>query len=160
MKTPREILFERHREAGPRLDAIRRKALAALQTEVSAEKLELDREAEGFECRMEWGIVRSARWVPAAVSKMWLELIWPARRAWTGMAAVWLGVVATNLEMKATSPAAPAVGSTHSRELVQAVEEQRRLLAELLTPAEPPPVRIPRPSPPPRSEAGVLFKGC
>ena len=83
MKTPREVLLERHREAGPRLDEVRRKALAALQTARSAEKLELDRQAEGFKSRIAWRINGGvARWVPAMARKIWMELIWPSRRAW------------------------------------------------------------------------------
>jgi hypothetical protein len=40
--------------------------------------------------------------------------------------------------MKATFRAVPVVRSAPVREVVQALEEQRRLLAELLPPTEPP----------------------
>ena len=137
MKTPREILFERHRQAGPRLDAVRQKALGVLPPSRS----------EGLS-------------VQAMLRKAWRELIWPSRRAWAGMAALWLAVLTANLEIKATSPAAPALRSAHSRELVQAFAEQRRLLAELVRPVNPPPAAPARPNARPRSERSTLSKAC
>jgi hypothetical protein len=76
------------------------------------------------------------------------------------MAALWLLVLAANLEMKASSPAVTTGRSVHSRELVQAFEEQRRLLAELLPPASSPPAAPARPHARPRSEGPARFKAC
>ena len=42
MKTPREILFERHWHAESELDAVRRKALAKLPAAGAADKADLD----------------------------------------------------------------------------------------------------------------------
>jgi hypothetical protein len=138
MKTPREILFERHRQSEPRLDVVRRKALALLPVAKDA-----------------------ARAYPEAVlKKVWLELIWSSRRSWAGMAAIWLAVLAANLEMNATSQAVPAVRSVGGREWVQGFEEQRRLLAELLPPLSPPPATLAPANARPRSERPTLFKGC
>ena len=136
MKTPREILFERHRRAEPKLDAVRRKALAAAG---SANKAHFNTHAS-FQSAL------------AVLRKAWLELIWPSRRAWAGMAALWLVVLAANLEMKATSTTVPTVQSAHARELARAFEEQQRLLAELLLPVRPPPGAPARSAPGPRSE--------
>lgn len=144
MKTPREILFDRHRAADPRLDTVRRNVLAALPAAGSAEALPPSRNG--------WQLIR------AMLRNVWLELIWPSRRAWAGMAALWLAVLATNLQMKVTSPAVPAARSQHSRELVRAFAEQRRLLAELLPPVNSPPVASARPNARPRSERPTLYK--
>ena len=146
MKTPREILFERHRQAEPRLDAVRRHALAVLGASENLPALQPSRRPE--------------LWIGAVVRKVWLELIWPSRRAWAGMAALWLAVLAANLEMKAAFPAAPAVPSAPARELVRAFEEQRRLLAELLPPVKPSPAAPARSSPRPRSERPAILKVC
>ena len=146
MKTPREILFERHRQAEPKLDAVRRKVLAALPASGSADALQ-PRRSEGL-------------LIQAVLRRAWLELIWPSRRAWAGMAALWLGLLAANLEMKAAFGPAPAVRPAPAREMMLAVEEQRRLLAELLQPAGPPTVQVPRPNPRPRSERPALSKAC
>jgi hypothetical protein len=118
MKTPREILFARHRQAEPKLDAVRRKALVALQPAGSTE-------------------LPVRAWFRAA----WRELVWPSRRAWAGMAALWLALLGANLGMKAAAPVAPTARSVPVREIARAFEEQRRLLAELLPPNEPPPVQ-------------------
>ena len=141
MKTPREILFERHRQAEPRLDEVRRQALAKLTT-ASREKGLRQSRSEGL------------------LKKIWLELIWPSRRAWAGMAALWLALLAANFGMKATATSSPAVRSARSGELVQALEEQRRLLAELLPATKPQPAEPPRPGSRPRSQRVVPFKNC
>jgi hypothetical protein len=144
MKTPREILFERHRKAEPKLDAVRRKALAALPAAGSVNNAHFNTP----------GAFHRAR---AVLGKAWLELIWPSRRAWAGMAVLWLVVMAANLEMKATTNV-PAARSAHTRELARAFEERQRLLAELLLPASPPPATPARSDPGPRSERLTLFK--
>jgi hypothetical protein len=76
------------------------------------------------------------------------------------MAAVWLAVLAANLDMKATSPRTPAVRGNPSRELVRALEEQRRLLAELLPPFKQAPIQAAPPSNRPRSERHIPFREC
>ena len=146
MKTPREILFERHRQAGPRLDAVRQKALGMLPPSRGADAIQPRRSERLL--------------VQAVLRKVWRELIWPSRRAWAGMAALWLAVLAANLEMKAAFPAAPALRSAHSRELIQSFAEQRRLLTELVRPVHPPPAAPARPSNRPRSERSTFSKAC
>ncbi len=124
MKTPRQILLERHHQANPKLDTIRRKALGALRESAGRDALPPDRTE------------RPSVWT--WVNKAWLELIWPSRRAWGGLAAVWLAVLAANLAMKATFQVASGVKSTPAREVVRAFEAQQRLLAELLPPVKQP----------------------
>ena len=170
MKTPREILFERHRQAQPRLDAVRWKALATLSPAEDAtrahpeEGLAKSLVSQSSDLADANPALESARgnvlFILAFLKKAWLELIWRSRRVWAGMGVLWLAARAANLEMKTTSPEVPAVRSAVSRELAQAFEEQRRLLAELLPPADPPLVIITRPNARPRSERLTLFKGC
>ena len=145
MKRPREVLLERHRDARRSLDAVRRNALAALPAPGGA-----NRPQPG---RREGPLMR-------AVFKAWRELIWPSRRAWAGMAALWLAVLAANVEMRAASGPAPGVRSAPAREVARALAEQRRLLAELLSPVSPPPVEAARPGPRPRSERSSTLKVC
>ena len=147
MKTPREILFARHRDAEPKLDVIRRKALAALPASDEAEALKLTG-------------TNAPRFKVPSLNKLWLELIWPSRRAWAAMAAVWLAVLAANLQMKATSPPAPGLRRVQNRELLQSFQEQRRLLAELLPPPGPSPAVAAPPKARPRSERSAPFKAC
>jgi hypothetical protein len=71
MKTPREILLDRHRAAVPKLDSLANHALAATLPKAASSTL-----------RPSW---------PAALGlKLWQELIWPSRRTWGALAAIWL----------------------------------------------------------------------
>ncbi len=147
MKTPREILLGRHRQAEPQLDAIRRRVLAALP---DMERAEANGPGESQHARIQ-----------ALLSRVWLEIIWPSRRAWASLAALWLGLLAANLEMKATSPAAPALPETSDRQIARGFQERQRQLAELLPGREPSPaVQGPRSNPGPRSERTDPFKPC
>ncbi len=145
MKTPREILFEHHRNAGPKLDAIRRTALAELPDAV------VETAASA---------VRERQWIRTALEKPWLELIRPCQRVWAGMAVLWLVVLAANLEMRATSPSAPRGQTVPAREIVRALQEQQRFLTELLPAPEPQPAPLPRTSSRPRTERALPFKTC
>ncbi len=146
MKTPREILFEHHRNAGPKLDAIRRRALAELP------------DAEAVETAV--SAVRERQWIRAALEKPWLGLIWPCRRVWAGMAVLWLAVLAANLQMRVTSPSVPRGQPLPAREIVRALQEQQRFLTELLPATEPQPAPLPRTSSRPRTERALPFKTC
>jgi hypothetical protein len=145
MKTLRKILLERHQDAESQLDAVRLKALAAL-TESGSADMPLPARRGALLFRL--------------ILKAWQELIWPSRRAWAGFAALWLAVLVANLEMKAASPGASVVQSAPPREVVQALAEQQRLLAELLPPITPPPVKAPPRDPRPRSERPRNLKAC
>jgi hypothetical protein len=146
MKTPREILLERHRQAEPKLDEVRRKAMAVATASSSTEASETGRDPGGL------------IWV--ALKKAWMELIWPSRRAWAGMAVLWLVVGAANLEMKNSVRGIPGARSAPVRELAQGLEEQRRLLSELL---QTPKTRLAEPqraTPRSRSERPLTLRPC
>jgi hypothetical protein len=146
MKTPRQILFERHRQAESKLDAIRQEALSALTTQARDEGLRTGLK-EGF-------------WFGTMLRKAWLELIWPSRGAWAALAALWLAIGATNLEMKSEARTVPVVRSEPVGEMVNRFKEQERLLAELLQPFNPSAGKPARPMPRPRSEWWMPYKSC
>jgi len=133
MKTPREILLERHRSASARLDAVRANAIAALPQ--SKEE------------------TRERKWLRHFGLMIWKELFWPCRRAWTGMAALWIALWVIN---SMSSPDTVTVKTPRSlaSTQVQTLQEQRRMLAELIPPPPPkiPPAEPPRRNPPPRSQ--------
>ena len=64
---------------------------------------------------------------------VWRELIWPSRLAWTGMAALWLVMRAVNGRLSDHQIIQARASST--QDMVQAWEEQNRVLAELTQPA-------------------------
>jgi hypothetical protein len=111
MKTPRELLLERHREARSKLDAIRREALAGLGKNKSG------REA-------------------ISVKDLWHSLRWHL----AGMGAIWVFVLFLHLDtgrppqMMASIP----TGKIPSpRVILVSLRENRRQLAEMMGPAPP-----------------------
>jgi hypothetical protein len=135
MKAPREILFARHENAAPKLDAIRHEVVAGLNHQ--------DTKAQS---RTE----NLVSWCLGGSNKIWLELIWPSRRIWTGLAAVWILILVVNFSQRDNSQMM-AMKSSPSLEMILAFRQQERLLAELIGPnethdAEPPKIFSPRPS--------------
>ena len=81
----------------------------------------------------------------------WRQLIWPSRRIWTGLAAVWVFILAANIAMRDSQPAMAKTAPT--AEVIMAWRQQERLLAELIGPNEPRAAQPPKPfAPQPRSE--------
>ena len=58
------------------------------------------------------------------------DMIWPYRRAWTGLAAVWLGLIGVNFSMREASPSLAMKSSRPSLELVRAYFQGEGMLAE------------------------------
>ena len=91
----------------------------------------------------------------------WRELIVPCRSAWTGMAALWLGLFLVNALMQPRDGNEMHTPTRLASERIHSLKEQRRILVELtgpiqLTPAEP----SPRNSPKPRSERVRGIRNC
>src|SRR5580658_9319977 len=82
MKTPREILSERHRAVDGRLDALRREVVAE---HVLGPRLAVKPRA-----------VAGAGFSHVALT-LWRELVLPCRRIWLGLGAAWLVIVAAHL---------------------------------------------------------------
>ena len=136
MKTPREILFERHQAAEPKLDAIRRMAVATL----------------GDPGRAKAGDS------PAVADRggNWREFLLSLRWHLAGMSAVWLMIVLLNLNVGHSVSLASAVpvGKIPSAQIILAsLRENRRELLETIQSSESPEVRPPKLFPiQPRSE--------
>ena len=141
MKTPREVLFERHQSAEPKLDAIRQAALAALGQRRAEVRV---RESVSEPCAPRW----TAALRPAdrpGVRELLLSFRWHL----AGMSAVWLLVVLLNRDHS------PALAQNIVKEnipspqrLLASLRENRRQLLELIEA----PVIEPAPVPPRRSE--------
>ena len=130
MKTPRDILLARHRSADPKLDAVRERALATL-SEPTEERTPIPQFIES--CRNCFHIPRFA---------------------WSGLAAAWLTIIALNFAARDSAPKQPVTFAQKRppNETLQAVREQKRLLAELTGLGEKRESEIPRFVPRPRSE--------
>jgi len=124
MKTPRDLLFDRHRSADSKLDALRRSALAALARPSERESVRAPRSPGA---RASWGqLLRSIRWHLA------------------GMSAAWLLVALLNID-HSPGPAANLArqNGPSPQQLLTALRENRRQLLEWIqapvSEAPPPP---------------------
>ena len=125
MKTPREILLERHQAIEPRLDALRREVLVNQWEPVTTHLL----------------------------TRFWQELFWSCRRTWISLAVVWVALLLINLSQR--EPASSrGRQSPPSPMTMMAFRDQEALLQELLADRTPPVEAVPtRPfEPKPRSE--------
>jgi hypothetical protein len=110
MKTPREILLQRHEAATPKLDAVREAALAEITAKTAA-KLLLARES--------------------FVIILWRELFWSCRRVWAGLAAIWITMLVVSSATSDSSRSAVA-SAPRSRDWKMALQAQRQLTRQLL----------------------------
>jgi len=132
MKTPRDILLARHQSANPKLDASRTQALSTAFSNAPS----VARHAQ-----------MKSPWPVRAALSACRELIWPCRRAWAGMAALWVVMWGINRGLSDTQSAALNVPSTSAPALLEALEEQRRMLTELIAPASSQQAEPPRRNP-------------
>jgi hypothetical protein len=136
MKTPREILFARHENSAPKLDTIRHEVVARLNH-------------QGTKAQS-WTI-NLVSWCLGGSNKLWQELVWPCRRIWTGLAAVWILIFIVNFSQHDKSEMMARKSSPPSPEMMLAFRQQEILLSELIGQneirvAEPPKTFLPRPS--------------
>jgi len=137
MKTPREILLGRHQATGPKLNAIRESAVAAVCDRRSPPQLVESR--------------RSRAAAPMVWHALWRELVLPSRRIWAGLTACWVVLAVANLSMNGHSPVRMAKSSP-SPEMILAYRQQETLLAELIGANEPRIAEGPKLLPQPRSQ--------
>ena len=141
MKTPREILLERHQVAATKLDAIRRTVLTGLNRQ--------DAKTQG----------RRDSFISLCLGssiKLWRELIWPCRRIWAGLAAVWILIFVFNFSQRDPAELLARKSPAVAPEMMLTFRQQERLLAELigsndLQAAAPPKPFLPQP----RSEGRI-----
>ena len=123
MKTPRELLLERHQATTPKLDAIRREVV-----EVAAD---VNRRKQSVR------ELTVAATLAKTIRLSFLELVWPCRRTWAALAAVWMALFIFNVSQRDQAELAARKLPPPSPEAIMAWRQQERLLAELIGPSAP-----------------------
>ena len=109
MKTLKELLFERHRDAEPALELARQEFLARLRDAQSQPR----QERGGLE-------------------RLWGEYLFPLRWHLAGMSAVWLAVLLLHFDAAPAPAAAVAKSSSPDpREVLAALREKRQQILDL-----------------------------
>jgi hypothetical protein len=135
MKSPRELLLERHQAMDAKLDTLR---CQILQVEVQGAP-------SPARTPVPWWVV------------VWHELVRPCQRVWVGLATAW--VVIATLQALSGGPTPPRTvrhALAPSPEVMALLQEQRRLRSELLGPSAPQPAATPTRSGSPRSDVPPL----
>src|SRR6266481_938030 len=110
MKTPRELLFERHRAAEPKLDTLRQKTVSRLAKAPAV----------------------NSRTRPSAPRSSWRDLLLSLRWHLAGMSAAWLVVLMLNIDHSPSPAAAVAKQNIPSpQQLLTALRENRRQVLEM-----------------------------
>jgi hypothetical protein len=142
MKTPREILLKRHQSVAAKLDRMWNESLAPTVAAVyDRRESRQGREVGAHRAPLQF-----------VGQKLWRELILPSRRIWAGLACAWVVIVALNLTSSEPAPQVVSKARPPTREEIQALIEQRRMLAQLIGPLSEPANTQKRTSPGPRSE--------
>ena len=134
MKTPREIILERHRAAEEKLKTISEQDLAAYAQTAAI------KDSEPF---VQGGLRGLAM-------RFWVESIRPWRRIWVGCAAVWLGIVMLHMASGESIPSATIEAARPNPQVISVLLQQKQLLVQLLEPSSSP--KATQPKSPPRSE--------
>jgi len=134
MKTPRRLLFDKHRKATPALDLIRKEALRTIRP----------------------AIPFPTDFLIAVALKLWRELFLPSRRIWSGLAVAWMAVFGFNFAASFDSTPMYANMKPISREVIMANQAQRMQLAKLIEQLSEEPIEPPILALPPRSERKSL----
>ena len=71
-------------------------------------------------------------------------LFWPHPKAWAGLAAVWIAIIALNFSARDTAPVLAEKSTSPSPEVMVELKKQQRMFAELVGSREPLDVDRPR----------------
>ena len=68
----------------------------------------------------------------SGLGRLFTSLLWPSPKAWGALAAVWLVIAGINLSLREPGKAIARADAKPSPEAMAQLEQQRRLLAELM----------------------------
>jgi hypothetical protein len=82
---------------------------------------------------------------------LWRELIFPCRRIWAGLAAVWMVILVLNMPGGEKHAELATISSPPDKQVLAVLREQREILAQFIEPMMPSPAIRPK-TPGPRGE--------
>ena len=131
-KTPREWLLQKHHQAIPQLDQVRRRFTESLVLDAQSDNNShqiVPQENPGFPIR---GSIM-LQWVGRWLRGFWTEVWWSNRGFWGSIAATWCVLFVCNLYVynPTASPRRFAVNLSQPPTWTALLAEQRKLLAEL-----------------------------
>ena len=143
MKTPREVLFEQHQAAEPKLDAIREKVVAGLAPDAPVRATQMPPDVPRRASALEAG---------------WRQFLWSLRWHLAGLSAAWLLVMTLSIDhAPAPTTRVARQDAPSRRQLLAALRENQRQLRELIgTPAAESAPEPQKPAPSPRSQIQPL----
>ena len=161
MKTPREVLFEQHQAAEPKLDAIREKVVAGVAQTSKSAVSRVSQPARRWDGLPTWKSAIRQVGEPAlrsdgmsALEAGWRQFLWSLRWYLAGLSAVWLVVLALSIDQSPAPTREVAKRNVpSSRQLLAALRQNQRQLRELIgAPAAEAAPEAPQPAPSPRSQ--------
>ena len=149
MKTLREILLERHAPANEKLDAIRQQAV---QTAAGMNRRAAPVREFGFGAAM----VHALRSTLGRIISIFSQ---PSPRAWAALAGVWVMILAVNFCLRDATKAVGHESLPPSPQAMAVLQQQKRLLAELIGQSSAPEAGPQKPFlPRPRSERRIELR--
>lgn len=124
MKTPRELLLQKHNGASAKLDAIRRAIVDQALPATSEESPQ--KSAGNF------------------LTLLWQAIVLPAPRIWSSFAAIWLAIAILNFITSSSNAPHVRMASQPGENAVATLIENQRFLAELIRTPEQPAAEPPR----------------
>jgi len=120
MKTLREILFERHQAAEPKLDALREQLIADLAPGSTSARAQEERRSKGWQPE------------PSVLRAGWRQILWSLRWHAAGLSAAWVVAVSLSLgQAPASAQAGPRRQAPSPRQLLASLRENQRQIREL-----------------------------
>jgi hypothetical protein len=81
------------------------------------------------------GREQEGRWPSTLVSRL-SSLLWPHPKAWAGLAAIWIVILAVDFSLRDKTPAVAGKSLPPSPEVIVELRQQQRMLAELIGPRD------------------------